>query len=278
MTLSVPSVSPIARYITIAKWVGIGLLALALITAIGVMIAKVNAWHRDSQALPAITAARDAAASERDQAKKAKADQEVNFAGTLDNVSGQIAKLTARMGELQTQLDRDRADRMAAYNHFMETTANVPNDAALGSAGDLLVRRGLLDLLRNPDTGQLSRGDGGDAARGNSAGVPGTAAGTDHVPGQPPRSDHQSGKAVVPAAGMGGRQGAKRAAEGRRRRRADLGAGRAGRQAASGQRVRQAVPGEVEVIVCGARCCGKSAKLALIELGLRAAGVMVVHG
>lgn len=278
MTLSTATVSPIARYLTIAKWVGIGVLVLSVATSIGVMIAKANAWHRDSQALPAVTAARDVAVKERNDARKAKADQEVKFAGTLDKFAGDIVKLNDRMGKLQAQLDRDHADRMAGLNHFVETTANVPNDAALGSAGDLVVRRGLLDLLRNPDTGQLGRSDGSDAAPRNDAGVPGAAAGVDTVPGRPTAPDPEIGKAVVPAARVGGRQGATRAAEGRHRRRADVGAGRAGRKADGRSGVRQAVPSQIEIIVCGSRRCGKSARLALFELGLRAAGVLVIHG
>jgi hypothetical protein len=264
-------------YLTMAKWIGIGVLALLVFGAIGFGIYTVDSWHRDSQALVGVTAARDDAIKQRDDAKKAKADEETKFVGTLGNIGQKIITLQGNMNALQAQLDRDRADRTNALNNFLEATANVSPTAAPGSPDDLLVRSRLLDFLRNPDTGQLGRGDGGDGKAGNGAGVPGAVAQPGPVPGQPAGNDPKIGKAVVPSAGAGGRQGAKRTAERCRRRRADLGAGRTGGPAAVGH-VRQAVPGKGEIIVCGSRRCGKSIRQALIEFGLRTAGIVVVHG
>lgn len=268
---------PVTRYITIAKWVGAGVFALLVFGAIGFGIYTVDSWHRDSQALSGVAAARDDAIKQRDDAKKAKADEETKFVDTLGDFRTKFSAMQGQMNALQAQLDRDRADRDRAYNHFVEATANVSPTAAPGSPDDFFVRRSLLDLLRNPDTGQLGRGDGGDGKTGDGAGVPGTVAQPGPVPGQPAGDDPQIGKAVVPGARTGGRQGAKRTGEGRCRRRADLGAGRTGGPPSAGH-VRQAVPGKVEIIVCGSRKCGKSIRQALIELGLRAAGITVVHG
>ena len=259
------------------KWIGAAVLAMIVLGALGFGIYTVDSWHRDSQALPQVAAARDDAIKQRDDAKKAKVDEETKFVGTLGNIGQKIAALQGNMNALQVQLDRDRADRTNTLNNFLEATANVSPTAAPGSPDDLLVRNSLLDFLRNPDTGQLSRGDGGDGKTGNDAGVPGAVAQPGPVPGQPAGNDHQVGKAVVPSAGAGGRQGAKRTAKRRDRRRADLGAGRTGGPAAAGH-VRQAVPGKVEVIVCDSRKCGESIWQSLIERSLRTARITMVHG
>jgi hypothetical protein len=225
----------LTTYLTIAKWGGIVIVVLGLFAGIGTVILRVNSWHQDSKALPAVTAARDTAITERDAARKAKAAAEEKFVGTLDGIAGKIATLQTRMADLQSQIDRDRASRADALNHFLETTAHVSNDASLGSDGDLVVRRGLLDLLRNPDTGQLGRGDGGNGAGGNSVGVPNAAARPDAVPGRSAPGDNAERGAVVPAAGGARYPRAKRTAERCHRRRAAVGAGRTKRKAAAGR-------------------------------------------
>jgi hypothetical protein len=279
MSGMLPTVSPATSYLTLIKWGLIGALLIAVLVGGIVFVNRVNGWRADSQALPAVTDARDAAIKERDDARQAKADEEVKFVGTLGKLGEQFGKLQGDLVKLQSQIERDRADRQTAYNNFLEATRNVPIDAPLGSDGDLLVRRGLLDLLRNPDTGLLSRGSGSDGAGGDGAGVSGAAPFSHPVPGQPAGADHQDGKAVVPAAGLGGRQGAKRAAEGRRRRRDHLGTGRARRAADAGSELRQAVPGQAEVIahITGRRC-GKLFASKVMTMALVLSGVQVIHG
>jgi hypothetical protein len=274
-----PTVSPVTSYLTLIKWGLIGALLIAVLVGGIVFVNRVNGWRADSQALPAVTDARDAAIKERDDARQAKADEEVKFVGTLGKLGEQFGKLQGDLVKLQSQIERDRADRQTAYNNFLEVTRNVPIDAPLGSDGDHLVRRGLLDLLRNPDTGLLSRGSGSDGAGGDGAGVPGAAPLSHAVPGQPAGADHQDGKAVVPAAGLGGRQGARRSAEGRHRRRAHLGTGRAGRTADARSKVRQALPGQAEVIgYVSARRCGKQLASEMMTMALILSGASVIYG
>jgi len=228
-------------YLTLAKWIGAGLLALFVIGAIARVITVVNGWHQDSQALPQVTAARDKALVDRDSALQAKAKQETKFAGTLDTITAAITNLQAKFDALAMTQSAAAARVDRALDHFKEMTANVASNAPLGSPDDLLVRRELFNLLANPDTGQLGRGGTGDSQGQPRAGVPGAAVQPDNVPGRSGAASDQSG-AVVPTAGKSGRSHLKRTAQGRRRRGNRLGTAGATRQVPA-ERLGQAVPG-----------------------------------
>lgn len=261
-------------YLALAKWVGAGLLALIVSGAITYGIYTLNAWHSAAKALPGVEAARDAAIKERDAVQAAKEKQAGDFAASLDGIAGRIGALETKISTMLAERDAEHTQFARAYQTFQESTKNVALDALPGSADDQLVRRGLLDLLRNPDTGQLGREDrNGNGESGGGAELSGGASGTDDVPGRQSTGENQQG-AMVPGAAGSDRHGATRAAQGRRRKGAVMGAKRARRPAPAERLVRAMSAG----FVLQSRRCGKNALQQVMEAEARARGAAVFYG
>jgi hypothetical protein len=260
-------------YPTLAKWAGIGILALAVVIGIVRGVETVKAWSDAYDAQPALTAARDQAFKDRDAAKAKQAAQADQFAASLGDITGRILALEARYGEFEAALAKAQFTIDASVAHFKELTAHASPNALPGSPDDLLIRRSLLDIIANPDTGLLTRSGSGDGKGASGPDLRGTTGSADSVPGQRPAAANVHG-AVVPAAKQGDRRGAKRTAQGRSRRSLGLGSHRTPRTIEA-ERVGPALP-DCVVTVCGPGHYGTATAQALTELAQ--AAVAKLHG